>query len=430
MDEALRLGAAAEPRLRVAVISLHTSPTAALGLDANGGMNVYIKEVCTAFAGGGIATDVFTRSLEPAPPRAERLAPTSRVVYLPAGAPGLDKYALLGAAGGFAESILGFAARECLDYDLIYSHYWLSGVAGARAAECLGIPWAHTAHTLGLVKNRQLARGATPEPASRIRAERDIAAGADLLIVSTEAEGDDLVQGYGADPDRIAVVTPGVDLARFRPLPKRQAQRRIGVEASRVLLFVGRLERLKGVEVALRAFAMAADRRHPDVRFLVLGEDSQDAGESESARLRGIAEELGIASRVEFRGSVGHAQLPHYYAAAEACVMPSYSESFGLVGLEAQACGCPVIASDVAGLASVVRDEVTGYLVRGDDPVEYADRIGRLLGDPELAEQMGRRGILLAQRFPWSRTAERLEAEIDALCRDRQGRFQVNARQE
>ncbi|MGH7777234.1 MAG: glycosyltransferase, partial [Candidatus Dormibacterales bacterium] len=211
---------------------------------------------------------------------------------------------------------------------------------------------------------------------------------------------------------------------------RRAPARRLGLEGSRVLLFVGRLERLKGVEVALRAFAMAADRRHPDVRFLILGEDSLDAGESEMARLRAIAAELGISSRVEFRGSVGHAQLPHYYAASEACLMPSYSESFGLVGLEAQACGCPVIASDVAGLASVVRDEVTGYLVRGDDPVEYASRIGRLLDQPELAEQMGRRGILLAQRFPWSRTAARLVSELEGLVASPQGRLQVRVTQE
>ena len=403
------------PRARIAVVSMHTSPTASLGESANGGMNVYIREICSAFSRCGIATDVFTRRVGADDPAVERMAPLSRVVYLPAGHDHSDKYQLQHHVEEFAAEALAFIDEHQLEYQLLYSHYWLSGLVARSLRKTLGLPWVHTAHTLGLVKNRQLAPGAKPEPIERIRAEREIAAQADLLIASTDDEREDLALLHGADRDRVAVVAPGIDLATFFPMPKSDAKRKIGFPDQRLLLFVGRLERLKGVETILRALALAADRRHQDVRLLVLGEDSRDAEQSEKDRLRELAAELGIADRVDFLGSVAHHELPYFYAAAEACLMPSYSESFGLVGLEAQACGCAVIASNVAGLASVVRDGVTGYLVDGHDPAEWADRILRLLNDPESAEQMGRRGVLLAQRFPWGLTADRMWAAMEPL---------------
>ena len=403
------------PRARIAVVSMHTSPTASLGEDANGGMNVYIHEVCAAFSKCGIATDVFTRRVGADDPEVERMAPLSRVIYLPAGHEHPDKYQLQHHVDEFAEEALAFIEENQLEYQLIYSHYWLSGLVARSLSERLGLPWAHTAHTLGLVKNRQLAPGAAPEPGERISAERTISVEADLLIASTEDEGVDLVRLHGADGDRVHVVAPGIDLATFFPMPKKEARQKIGFPGQRLLLFVGRLERLKGVETILRALALAADRRHQDVRLLVLGEDSRDAEQSEKDRLRALAVELGIADRVEFLGSVAHHELPYFYAAAEACLMPSYSESFGLVGLEAQACGCAVIASNVAGLASVVREGVTGYLVDGHDPSEWANRILRLLDDSESAEQMGRRGVLLAQRFPWNLTADRIWSVMEPM---------------
>ena len=403
------------PRARIAIVSMHTSPTASLGHSANGGMNVYIREICAAFGKCGIATDVFTRSVGGDDPETEMMSPLSRVVYLPAGHDHADKYQLEHHVDEFAGRALAYIEEDQLDYQLVYSHYWLSGMVARILSERLELPWAHTAHTLALVKNRQLAPGATPEPIGRVRAEREIAAQADILIVSTGDEGEDLIELYGADPDRVAVVAPGIDLSSFFPRPKSEARRKIGFAGQRLLLFVGRLERLKGVETLLRAFALAADRRHQDVRLLVLGEDSRDAEQSEKDRLRRIAEALGIADRVEFLGPVAHHELPYFYAAADACLMPSYSESFGLVGLEAQACGCAVIASNVAGLASVVREGVTGYLVEGHEPGVWAERMLRLLDDPESADQMGRRGVLLAQRFPWALTADRLWATMEPL---------------
>jgi D-inositol-3-phosphate glycosyltransferase len=403
------------PRARIAVVSMHTSPTASLGQNANGGMNVYIREICAAFSNCGIATDVFTRRVGADDPEVERIADLSRLIYLPAGHDHSDKYRLVHHVGEFTNWVLAYMEDHQLDYDLVYSHYWLSGAVAELLTERLSLPWVHTAHTLALVKNRQLAPGAKPEPIERIEVERRIAAEADLLVASTEDEGEDLALMYGADRDRITVVAPGIDRSTFNPMDPAEARRKIGYADQRLLLFVGRLERLKGVETILRALALAADRRHQDVRLLVLGEDSRDAQMSEKERLRAVAAELGISARVDFLGSVAHHELPYFYSAAEACLMPSYSESFGLVGLEAQACGCPVIASNVSGLASVVREGVTGYLVDGHEPAEWAKRILRLLDDPENAQQMGRRGVLLAQRYPWGLTADRVWAAMEPL---------------
>jgi D-inositol-3-phosphate glycosyltransferase len=427
--EATQLIADRAARRRIAVISMHTSPTASLGQNANGGLNVYVREVSTAFSDRGIATDIFTRKQSIDDPNVEQLSSLSRVIYLPAGK-GLDKYSLFREVPSFAERVMDFAAAENINYDLLYSHYWLSGEVACLLRPQLAAGWAHIAHTLGLVKNRTLAAGARPEPQLRIHVEGELAQQADLLIASTSDEANELTDGYGADPERVFIVPPGVDLATFQPMDRADARREIGYGSERLLLFVGRLERLKGVEVAIRALALLRDRRHDDVRLLILGEDSHEGDESEKDRLKAIASEAGVRDRVDFVGSVAHHELPYFYAAADACVMPSYSESFGLVALEAQACGCPVVASGVSGLRSVVRDEVSGYLIDEHDPAAYAERIGRLLADRELAQQMGRRGSLLAQRFSWKRTADRLEELFDSVVERNQALVQAGARQE
>jgi D-inositol-3-phosphate glycosyltransferase len=415
---------------RIAVISMHTSPTASLGQNGNGGLNVYVREVCDAFSDRGIATDIFTRLQSPEDPRVEPLAPLSRVIYLPAGR-GLDKYSLYNEVPAFAAAINAHASRERLTYDLLYSHYWLSGEVACLLRPQLAAGWVHIAHTLGLVKNRTLAHEAQPEPGLRIRVEGEIAQQADLLIASTADEGDDLIKSYHADPERVFVVPPGVDLATFQPIDRSEARRKIGYGDGRLLLFVGRLERLKGVDIAIRALGLLRDRDHDDLRLIVLGDDAREGGvrdgeETEKERLKAVATAVGVRDRVDFLGSVAQHELPYFYAAADACVMPSYSESFGLVALEAQACGCPVVASGVSGLRSVVRDEVSGYLIDGDDPAVYAERIGRLLADTERAQQMGRSGRLLAQRFSWTRTADRLQGLFERVIDSDQARAQSN----
>ncbi len=434
MAEPTQLISNREPLRRIAVISMHTSPTASLGKSANGGLNVYVREVCTAFSERGITTDVFTRRQSPDDPDVEELAPNSRVVYLPAGDGG-DKYSLLDAVPQFASAVRHFARSNDLSYDLLFSHYWLSGEAACLLRPDLATGWAHIAHTLGLVKNRTLASGATPEPASRIRIEGEIAQQADLMIASTDDEAYELIDSYRARSDRVFVVPPGVDLSEFQPIDRGEARREVGYGPGRLLLFVGRLERLKGAEVAIGALSLIRDRAHDDVRLIVLGDDARNGSgrsgeESEKARLQAIASSMGVGDRVDFLGSVAHHELPFFYAAADVLVMPSYSESFGLVALEAQACGLPVVGSGVTGLRSVVRDEVTGYLIDGHDPAVYAERIGRLLDVPELAEQMGRRGHLLAQRFSWNRTADRLLTLFEEAIERAQVRVHSTARHE
>jgi len=414
---------------RLAVISMHTSPTASLGQNANGGLNVYVREVAITFSERGIATDIFTRRSSD-DPELEQLAPLSRVVYLPAGR-GLDKYSLYQQVPMFARHVADFAEHERTSYDLLFSHYWLSGEVACLLRPELAVAWAHIAHTLGAVKNRTMASGDRPEPELRIRVEGEIAQQADLLIASTPDEAADLSLVYGADPGRVFVVPPGVDLSMFQPIDRTEARRKIGYRSERLLLFVGRLERLKGVDVAIRALALLRDRSHDDVRLLILGEDSPRSDEeSEKERLKAIAAAEGVQDRVDFLGSVAHHELPFFYSAADVCVMPSYSESFGLVGLEAQACGTPVVGSDVTGLRSVLRDEVSGYLVAGHNPAAYAEKIGRLLENPEQAQQMGRRGRLLAQRFSWPRTADRLQELFDGVIERAQVRVHAGARQE
>ncbi len=420
-------------RMRIAVISMHTSPTAPLGQSANGGLNVYVREVCTAFSDMGIATDIFTRVQSQDDPAEESLAPLSRVIYLPAGR-GLDKYSLFRETPGFASQVRDWGDSKGVRYDLLYSHYWLSGEVACILRPELAPTWAHIAHTLGVVKNKRLATGARPEPELRIAVERELAHQADVLIASTADEQDELVEAYGADPARVHVVAPGVDLTTFSRVDRAEARRKIGAGPGPLLLFVGRLERLKGVDIAIRALAELRNGGRHDLKLLVVGSDVRERGvregdESETQRLKYVAASLGVRDSVEFAGSVAHHELPYFYSAADVCVMPSYSESFGLVGLEAQACGCPVVGSGVSGIRSVVRDGVTGFLVDGDNPSDYAERIGRLLDETELARLMGLRGQLLAQRFSWNRTADRL-AEMFTSAVERQDRVHAGMRHE
>jgi len=413
-----------KPCLRAGVICLHTSPNATLGQSANGGLNVYVREVCAALGRRGVATDVFTRRTRADGPDVEPLGPLGRVVYLPAGPLGVDKYKLLDHVPEFTEAVQGWMRTSGLRYDLLYSHYWLAGVAACALRSRLRLPWVHTAHTLAVVKNRLLPPGDQPEPEVRVELEGEIARCADLLVVSTEAEGLELRRAYGVRPDRVFVLTPGCDLEAFEPRCRADARSELQQPDEKLFVFVGRLERLKGVDLILRALSLVtAGGRHPEARLLVLGEDSGAGGESERQRLARLARELGLSRQVDFLGPVAQSELPLYYAAAEACLLPSYSESFGLVGLEAQACGTVVVASRQVGVATVVRDGVTGFLVEGPDPAGYAAGMLRLLDEPGLSERMGERAARLARGFSWQHTADRLLPRMEGLVRERGGRL-------
>ena len=386
-------------------------------------MNVYVRAVCEELSRRGVATEVFTRRSSIQGPDRIRLADRSWVTRLPVGPPeDIDKARLFDLLPDFSEAILGEQRRRRPGYGLIHSHYWLSGWVAARLRDEWNLPWFHTFHTLARVKNERAAEGALVEPEHRIAVEQAIVRNCDRLIASSTEEAEDLVRLYNASWNRLSVVAPGVDLKTFTPRPTTALRKRLGLGEARVVVFAGRLERLKGAETVIRAVAqLAADRAQPQRPvLLVIGDDSHNgASESRSsggerARLQTLAASLGIGDQVRFLGSVDQPALAGYLSLASVCVVPSYSESFGLVALEAAACGTPVVAARVGGLPAIVKDGLTGFTVISHDPAQYAERIGRLLTDEELRRCFSRRSRLVATQFTWKETVDRLVAEYTA----------------
>lgn len=387
--------------VRIAAISLHTSPLDQPGTGDSGGMNVYVRSVAEGLADRGIAVDVFTRCAGRGVPEVERIGPLTRIVQVNAGpcAP-VAKDDLVGLLPRFEEGILSWAEAEG-PYDLVHAHYWLSGRVGLAASARWGVPLVVSFHTLGAVKNRALGAMDGLEPPTRLQSERDAIAGADRILVPTPAELENLVRLYGAAPDPVRVVHPGVDTASFSPRPKDEARRRLGLSARTVMLFLGRLQPLKGPDVAIRAAAEALWAGLSDAVLVVVGGPSGPGGRAYVDDLRRLAAREGLAERVVFLDPRPHEDLPWVYSAADVLLMPSRSESFGLAALEAQACSVPVVASSVGGLRHVVENGVTGYLVEGHEPSRYAERLLRILGDPALAGDLGRAGRRRATAFGW-----------------------------
>jgi D-inositol-3-phosphate glycosyltransferase len=407
----------------LAIVSLHASPVAALGAGENGGMNVYVRAVCEELSRRGIATEVFTRRSSSQGPDRVRLAEKSWVTRLAVGpAEEIEKARLFDLLPEFTDAVLGEQHRRRSTYSLVHSHYWLSGWVAARLRDEWSLPWFHTFHTLARVKNEGAAEGAVVEPEHRIAVEQAIVRNSDRLIASSAQEADDLVRLYGASRNRLSVVAPGVDLQVFNERPTGALRKRLDLDGAQVVVFAGRLERLKGAETVIRAMAiLAADRAQPTPPvLLVIGDDSHNgASESrlsggERSRLEALAESLGIGRQVRFMGSVDQAALAGYLSLAAVCVVPSYSESFGLVALEAAACGTPVVAARVGGLPTIVKDGLTGFTLISHDPAQYAERIGRLLADEELRRCFSRRSRLVATQFTWKDTVDRLVAEYAA----------------
>jgi D-inositol-3-phosphate glycosyltransferase len=314
----------------------------------------------------------------------------------------LEKEALPPYVDAFAEGVAAFAAAEGASYEFVYSHYWLSGLAGEALRQRWGVPHLAMFHTLGEVKSR--SRMTERESDERIAAEGLIARAADRIVVSSRDEQELLVRHYGADAERIAVVPCGVNLDLFQPVQKDDARTRLGLrDDDRILLFVGRIEPLKGVDILLGAAAQV--EAESDCFVLVIGGDST-AQHGEMAHLRLLASELGISERVSFLGAVDHEKLPLFYSAADVCVVPSFYESFGLVALEAMACGTPVVASRVGGLTATVRDGETGYLIPWRCPEPFAERIELLLGNEQLRRAFGSAAREAVERFRWGNVAE------------------------
>ncbi|MFM8998590.1 MAG: D-inositol-3-phosphate glycosyltransferase [Actinomycetota bacterium] len=403
---------------RVAVVSLHTSPADQPGTGDAGGMNVYVREAAERMARRGLLVDVFTRRRDRRSRDIEDLGDGSRLIQVEAGPPdGVAKEELHRLLPEFLEGVLHRTRVERTDYDLVHAHYWLSGWVGQRAKTIWQVPLVASFHTLGKVKNRSLALGEEPEPLRRLEGEDAVVADADRIMAATPAEAAQLVGLYRADASRIRVVPPGVDHAIFHPRDREAARRELHLAGARIVLFVGRLQAHKGPDVAVRTLAEAVQRDPEHTRHVILaivGGPSGSGHGADVARLMDLAASLGIADRVMLFPPQPQERLAEFYAAADAVLVPSRSESFGLVALEALACGTPVVAAAVGGLRYVVDDGVTGFLVEGHDPRTHADRLLALLRDPEDAAAMGRRAALAAAAFSWEATT----AEIAAVYRE------------
>ncbi|WP_372463849.1 D-inositol-3-phosphate glycosyltransferase [Streptomyces pinistramenti] len=433
----LRVGASRRPR-RVAMLSVHTSPLHQPGTGDAGGMNVYIVELARKLAAINIEVEIFTRATTGTLPPSVELAPGVLVRHVDAGPyEGLAKEELPAQLCAFTHGVMQtWAGHRPGYYDLVHSHYWLSGHVGWLASERWGVPLVHAMHTMAKVKNASLAAGDTPEPAARVIGETQVVRAADRLIANTAEEADELVRHYEADPGRVAVVHPGVNLDRFRPTgatgsaltgaageaavaeSRAAARARLGLPQDAVIpLFAGRIQPLKAPDVLLRAVAVLLEE-DPALRSRivvpVVGGPS-GSGLAKPEGLQKLAARLGIADVVRFRPPVGQEQLADWYRAASVLVMPSYSESFGLVAIEAQASGTPVVAAAVGGLPVAVRDGVSGYLIGGHDPADYARALARFAADPSLAARMGAGAARHAQSFGWD-TAAAATGEVYAAA--------------
>ncbi|HEY7046640.1 MAG TPA: D-inositol-3-phosphate glycosyltransferase [Jatrophihabitantaceae bacterium] len=410
---------------RVAMLSVHTSPLDRPGGGDAGGMNVYIVETAKRMADAGVAVEIFTRSTCSAQPRRVEMHPGVVVRHVPAGPfEVLAKNELPGQLCQFTAAVLRAEARhEPGYYDLIHSHYWLSGQVGWLARNRWGAPLVHTAHTLGKVKNAALADGDIPEPLGRLAGEQQVVAEADRLVASTDQEMHELIRYYGADPDRVDVVAPGVDLTTFAPGPVDRAALGLPDDAL-VLLFVGRIQPLKAPDVLLRAAArmLATDPVLTQrLRVVVMGAPSG----ADPEWLPGLAATLGVP--VHFVPPVGRPELAAYYRAADLTVVPSYSESFGLVALESQACGTPVVAAAVGGLPTAVADGRSGVLVEGHDPRDWAKVLAGLLHEPRRRTQLALCAREQALRFSWNRTTAELLRSYELATASRVAELQARA---
>jgi D-inositol-3-phosphate glycosyltransferase len=429
-------GSRSESIRRLAAISLHTSPLAQPGTGDAGGMNVYIDQTSRRLAARGVEVEIFTRATSSEQPPVAELVPGVLVRHIVAGPfEGLDKEELPGQLCSFAAGVMRAEARSAPGhYDVVHSHYWLSGQVGYLARDRWGVPLVHTAHTLAKVKNAAMAQDDEPEPRGRLIGEEQVVAEADRLIANTAAEKNELIELYEANPERIDVVPPGVDTDVFRPGDRAAARRslRIGQDEA-VIVFAGRIQPLKGPDVVVKAVERLA-ARHPDRRWraVIVGGNS-GTGRRPGHRLDELAARLGVSGLVDFRPPVPAAELVQLYRAADVVAVPSYNESFGLVALEAQAAGTPVVAAAVGGLTVAVADGVSGVLVPDHDPASWADALAAVILAPDVRERLARRAPAQAARFSWDVTVDGLldsyqravhdarSARDSAAARDRLG---------
>lgn len=414
---------------RLAVLSLHTSPLSQPGTGDSGGMNVYVRELSTALARAGVACDVYTRRDRSGLPATVFVEPGFAVHHITAGpAASVPKERLQDHVEEFTEGVLahlsgavpraegpGMDGFGPLDEgpSAVHANYWLSGLAGHTLKHRLDLPLISTFHTLDRVKATASAEEVEAfEGIRRAEAEAQVIGCSDALLASCDVEADQLVELYGADRDRIEIVPLGVDHAFFSPGDRRMARRALGLDdlSGPLLLFVGRIQPLKGADVAVRSLAALHSAGHKDARLVVVGGPSGPHGDEELKALHELAASLSLADQVLFLPPQPHELLSIFYRACDCCVVPSRSESFGLVALEAAACGAPVVASAVGGLTTLVEDGRNGYLVESGDVDGYARRIAEIVADPVLKSSLGSAGAAMARRYTWATAADRLQA--------------------
>ena len=385
--------------LRVAFVSVHGCPNAKLGSKEAGGMNVYVRKVAVELGKLGMQVDIYTRYHGDSDNLVEYLADKVRIIHINAGYPHLAKNQIYDHLEQFTRNTIAYARSENIEYDLVQSHYWLSGRVGQLLSESWDIPHVTTFHTLADAKVR--SRSGEHEPEVRFESENNIIKSADLVVAFTDHERQLMARYHNVDPLKVEVIPCGVDTDLFNPIDRNVAKEKLGISASRVALYVGRIEPLKGLEILIRAVTQI----HSDegLSLIIVGGDP-DADE-EIIRLKQIILALRMESSISFIGAVDQQELPLYYNASDVLVIPSYYESFGLVALEAMACGIPVIASRVGGLPTTVKDSKTGYLVPWRCPDPFADKLQIILNNQSIHDAMSRSAIELSLQMKWSKVA-------------------------
>ena len=410
--------------MKIAMLSYHTCPLAVLGGKDTGGMNVYVREITRQLGTMGVHVDVFTRSQnEHVPHVLHDLGYGNRIVHIRAGPEyPVPKKELVTYLPQFVEGIREFAGGKGISYNLIHSHYWMSGLAGLDLKRHWGIPVVHMFHTLGIMKNRVAQSPEEIEGEYRIIGEQEVLKNADRIIAATQAENVQLMWLYQAEVNKIFVIPPGVDVGRFYPIAHDEAKEYVGVPPSdRMLLFVGRIEPLKGLDVLIEALGILHQKavlKDNPFCLVIIGGDPEESAEQaniEMSHIKSLSQRHGLKDMVTFLGRRSQDSLPYYYSAAEVVVVPSQYESFGMVALEAMACGRPVVASQIGGLAYLVQDGVTGFTVPVDDPVELANRLALLMQDANLREQMGKQAVKVAQDYTWDKIASKLMDVYEGL---------------
>ncbi len=393
---------------QVAYVAMHTSPLALPGTGNAGGMNVYLDELARTMAGRGIEVTIFTRSVDEDTPELVEVVPGYRLATLRAGPPAeIPTDCLAPFVGEFADELVKWASIHGADFDVVHSHYWLSGQVGVIVKKELGIPLANSFHTLGRVKDAARHPDEASSSPVRLLAEEDVIAASDCVIASTPYEFDDLLTHYRARPERLCVSPPGIDHDVFFPGDRGEARRRLGIDGAPIVLFVGRLQRHKGPDVAVDAHALLVERV-ADAELVLVGGPSGRDGDATLELLEERIAAHGTGEQVRFVPAQPHPAIADWFRAADVLIMPSRSESFGLVAAEAQACGLPVVASRVGGIPHIVKDAESGILVDDHRPDDLAAALEAVITSPSFRADLSAGAVRFARRFSWSATADRL----------------------